>query len=198
MAEKKKISKVMYGNEPLIDLTNDTVDEAYLLVGKTAHRKDGEIIEGKCEYDAKTTIEDGSGKEAVSATEILAGKTAFVNKQELTGSMPNIGKETLTVTDVNKPVKISAGYHDGSGEAKVDTTNITPNNIREGVTILNVTGTMSGSEGVVAEAIEVTSTTSEQVKTPSAGYTHISQVTVKKIPYVESENGSNGITVKIG
>ncbi|WP_432334142.1 hypothetical protein [Coprococcus comes] len=31
-----------------------------------------------------------------------------------------------------------------------------------------------------------------------AGYTHLSQVTVEKIPYVESENSAGGTTVTIG
>lgn len=40
------ISKVVYGNKTLIDLTSDTVTAAKLLSGITAHAKDGSRING--------------------------------------------------------------------------------------------------------------------------------------------------------
>ena len=40
------INKVIFGDRTLIDLTADTVTEDTLLSGFTAHRRDGEIIEG--------------------------------------------------------------------------------------------------------------------------------------------------------
>jgi len=42
------ISKVVYGNETLIDLTDDTVVAAALLSGYTAHGADGAPITGSC------------------------------------------------------------------------------------------------------------------------------------------------------
>ena len=38
----------------------------------------------------------------------------------------------------------------------------------------------------------------EQVILPDSGYTHLSQVTVEAIPYVESDNSAGGKTVTIG
>lgn len=40
------ISKVVYGSDTLIDLTNDTVAEENLVEGFTAHGADGELING--------------------------------------------------------------------------------------------------------------------------------------------------------
>lgn len=41
------VSKVVLGNETLVDLTSDTVSEDTLLEGATAHAANGELIEGK-------------------------------------------------------------------------------------------------------------------------------------------------------
>ena len=41
------VSKVVYGNNTLIDLTADTVTASTLLAGETAHGADGEIITGE-------------------------------------------------------------------------------------------------------------------------------------------------------
>lgn len=59
---------------------------------------------------------------------------------------------------------------------------------------------MSGTEDAHPQAKEVTPSASEQVVLPDSddGYNYLSQVTVKAIPYVESENTAGGITVTIG
>lgn len=41
------INKVVYGNQALIDLTNDTVSAEKLKVGATAHGANGQIISGE-------------------------------------------------------------------------------------------------------------------------------------------------------
>ncbi|MEE1069484.1 MAG: hypothetical protein U0K81_03305, partial [Paludibacteraceae bacterium] len=96
---------------------------------------------------------------------------------------------------------VPQGYHDGSGTVQIDSTEqakLIPANIREGVTILGVGGTMSGSEGVKAQSKSVTPSTEHQTVLPDTGYTHLAQVTVAPIPYVESDNSAGGITVTIG
>ena len=67
------------------------------------------------------------------------------------------------------------------------------------VEILGVTGTMSGEEGIVAQSVSVTPTSSIQTVVPdsSQGYNYISQVTVAAIPYVETSN-AYGLTATIG
>lgn len=72
-------------------------------------------------------------------------------------------------------------------------------NIRDGVTILGVEGTMSGSEDVHAQAKTVTPmTTSQTVLPDSPTYNYLTQVTVNAIPYTETDNASGGKTVTIG
>lgn len=191
------ISKVIYGSETLIDLTNDTVAADKLLSGYTAHGKDGEKITGTCDYDANTQ------SATASADEILSEKTAFVRGSKVTGTMPNKGSVSLTIIDKNDSVTIAKGYHDGTGTAAISSTEkakIIPDNIREGVTLLGVAGTMSGSEDVKAQNKTVTPTTASQTVLPDAddGYTHLAQVTVAAIPYAEAENSAGGKTVTIG
>lgn len=189
------ISKVIYGGRTLIDLTADTVVANKLLSGYTAHGADGEVIDGTCTFDADT--QDATAADA----EILAGKTAYVRGVKKTGIMKNNGAASIKIKAKDEVVQISQGYHDGSGTASLDDTEkakLTPNNIREGVTLFGVLGAMSGSEGVNAQSKEVTSSTVDQTITPDAGYTHLAQVVVRAIPYVESDNAAGGKTVTIG
>lgn len=189
------ISKVVYGGNTLIDLTGDTVTADKLLKGITAHGKDGEVVTGTCTYDVD------SNDATVVVAEILKGKTSYARGQKLVGTMPNNGAVTGTIKTLAGSYAIAQGYHDGSGKVGIDSTEkakITANNIREGVTILGVKGTMTGSERVKAQAKTVTPSSAQQTILPDVGYTHLSQVTVEKIPYVESENSAGGTTVTIG
>lgn len=196
MAEKN-ISKVVYGGKTLIDLTSDTVTADKLLSGVIAHDKSGAAITGVCTYDADT-----SDATAASA-EILSGKTAYVNKIKVTGEMRNNGAVTGSISKKAEAYSIPIGYHDGSGKVTISTTEqakIIATNIRAGVSILGVTGTMSGTESVKAQAKTVTPTTTQQTVLPdsSQGFNYLSQVTVNAIPYNESDNAQGGKTVTIG
>jgi hypothetical protein len=194
------ISKVIYGGETLIDLTTDSVKADKLLKGYTAHGADGEVINGACEYDAKTTI-DNSTEKAATEAEILSGKTAFVNKNKLTGTMKNNGAVAGKITTKAGKYTIPQGYHDGSGTVQIDSTEqakLIASNIRDGVTILGVEGNMSGSEDVKAQSKSVTPSTAQQIVLPEAGYTHLTQVTVEAIPYEETNHTAGGKTATIG
>ena len=190
-----KISKVVYGGETLIDLTADTVKAEHLIKGYTAHGADGEKITGTNEWDSNT-------QDATAAdSEILTGKTAYVKGTKKTGTMPNNGAVAGTISTKTGVYTVPKGYHDGSGKVQIASTEqakLTPENIRQGVTVLGVTGTMSSSEGVKAQSKTATPSTEEQVILPDSGYTHLSQVTVAPIPYDESDNSAGGITVIIG
>ena len=192
-----KINKIIYGGETLIDLTTDTVQADKLLKGYKAHDKSGEVITGTCEYDSNTS------DATASADEILSGETAYVNSNKITGTMKNNGAVTGTITTKAGIYTVPQGYHDGSGKVSIATAEqakIIPDNIRQGVTILGVQGTMSGTEGAKSQTKEVTPSTSEQTILPDTtqGYNYLSQVLVKAIPYVESSNSAGGITVTIG
>ena len=191
----KKVNKVVYGGTVLIDLTGDTVTADKVLTGYTAHDKSGETITGTCNYDVNS--EDAT----VAVAEILTGKTAYARGSKITGTMPNNGAVTKTISTKAQEVSIAQGYHDGSGKVSISSTEqskIIPTNIRDGVTILGVTGTMSGTEGAKAQAKTVTPTTAVQNVLPDDGYNYLSQVTVNAIPYVESDNSAGGTTVTIG
>ena len=188
------INKVIYGGTTLIDLTADTVTADKLAKNVTAHDKSGAIITGTNTYDADTT------DATATAAEILSTKTAYVNGTKLTGTMPNRGAVTGSISTVDGVYTIPQGYHDGSGTVGIDSTEaakIVAANIREGVEILGVTGTMSGEEGVVAQSKTATPKTTQQVITPDTGYNYLSQVTVAAIPYSETDNAAGGKTVTI-
>lgn len=189
------VNKVIFGGETLIDLTGDTITADKLARGVTAHDKSGASITGTNTFDSDT-------QDATAAVaEILAGKTAYVRGAKLTGTMKNNGSVTGTISAKAGTYTVPQGYHDGSGKVQIASTEqakLVPENIREGVTILGVAGSMSGSEGVKPQSKSVTPSTEEQVVLPDTGYTHLSQVTVAPIPYVESDNAAGGVTVTIG
>lgn len=193
----KNISKVVYGGKTLIDLTADTVTADKLLSTYTAHDKSGALVTGTCTFDADTS--DASA----AVAEILAGKTAYVNGKKLTGTMKNNGAATGTISTKDESYTIPIGYHDGSGKVAISDTEqakLIATNIRSGVKILGVTGTMSGTEGAKAQAKTATPKTTAQTILPDStgGYNYLSQVTVEAIPYNENENPQGGLTVTIG
>lgn len=189
------ISKVVYGGTTLIDLTADTVKKEHLLEGYIAHGADGEKITGECTYDSDT-------QDATAAdSEILIDKVAYVKGNRITGKMKNNGAVTGTISVKDYKYPVPQGYHDGSGTVGISSTEqakLIPDNIREGVSILGVTGTMSGSEDMKAQSKEVTPSTEEQIVLPDSGYNALAQVTINPIPYVESDNSAGGKTVTIG
>lgn len=190
------INKVIYGGETLIDLTNDTVTADKMLTGYTAHDKSGAPVTGTCDYDSNT--QDATA----TAAELLETKTAYVNGSKVTGTMPNRGAVTGSIAAKEEQYTVPNGFHDGSGKVGINAAEkakIIPDNIRAGISILGVDGTMSGTEGANPQSKEVTPTTSDQVILPDSeeGYNFLSQVTVKAIPYIETENASGGTTVTI-
>ena len=188
-------NKIIFGNEVLIDLSADTVEPSKLASGYTAHDRSGAVITGTNTFDADTSDADAT------ASEILNTKTAYVNGVKITGTMPNRGAVAGVIDDISQPYVIPNGYHDGSGTVSIDATEqakIVPANIRAGVDILGVTGTMSGMEDVVAQTKNVTPYTTAQMIVPDTGYNYLSQVNVAAIPYTETPNAAGGITVTIG
>lgn len=189
------INKVIYGGRTLIDLTGDTVTADKLLKDSTAHDKSGAAIVGTCTFDVDST------DATVAVAEILKGKTAYARGAKLTGTMNNNGAVAGTITTKDEVYTVPQGYHDGSGTVQIDATEqakLIPANIREGITVLGVEGTMSGTEDANPQAKNVTPSTAEQTILPDEGYNYLSQVVVAAIPYAESENAAGGITATIG
>ncbi len=195
MANSYNNKIVLASGEVLIDLTGDTVDATHVLDGFTFHDKSGAPVTGTCTYDSDTS------DDTAAVGEILSGKTAHARGALLTGTMPNNGAQMGSISTKEQEVIIAQGYHDGSGKVSIladEQAKLIPSNIREGITILGVEGTMSGSESVVAQARTVTPKFTQQVISPEDGYTHLSQVTVYPITVSYSDNSAGGKTVTIG
>lgn len=195
MANQYNSKVVLASGEVLMDLTSDTIDAAHLLEGVTAHDKSGAPITGTCTYDSDTT------EDTAAASEILSGKTAHARGAQLTGTMTNRGAVTGTITTKAQEYTIPQGYHDGSGKVSIasgEQAKIIAENIRDGITILGVEGTMSGSEDMSAQAKSVTPTFAQQTISPDTGYNCLSEVTVAAITVTYSDNSAGGKTVTIG
>ena len=187
------INKVVYGTNVLIDLTADTVTADKLAQGITAHDKSGAAITGTNTFDADT-------QDATAAVaEVLTGKTFYARGSKLTGTMPDNDSISGEISDKNTPYTVPLGYHDGSGTvgiAETEKAKLIGGNIKQGITILGVSGTYSG-ESVSAQSKEATPTTQQQVIQPDEGYDYLASVTVLAIPYSETENAAGGKTVTI-
>lgn len=189
------VNKVIWDGKTLIDLTGDTIAPSKILSGYKGHDKSGAAITGNCTFDADTSTA------TATATEILKGKTAYVKGAAVTGTMPNNGAVAGTIATKAGSYTVPRGYHDGSGKVTIDATEqakLIAANIRDGITILGVEGTMSGSENMKAQAKTVTPSSSAQEVLPDEDYNCLSSVTVNAIPYSETANEAGGMTVTIG
>ena len=194
MAENQHVNKIVYGNTVLIDLTADTVTEDKILASYTAHDASGNIITGTCDFDVN------SQDATVKVAEMLIGKTAYARGTKLTGTMPNNGSVSLTISGVNDEVSVAQGYHDGSGKVSIletEKAKLIASNIKQGITILGVTGTLEPSSAIKVHSKTVTPKTTQQTILPDEGYDYLAQVTVNPIPYVETDNSAGGKTVTI-
>lgn len=188
------VNKVIIGNEVKLDLTTDTVTADKLLKGATAHDKAGEKVTGTCEYD----IDSSAATAAVA--EVLSGKTFAARGEMFTGTMPNNGAVSGKISTKAQEYSVPMGFHDGSGKVSISTTEqakLIPSNLKQGVSILGVTGSYSG-EAIKAHSKTVTPALSAQTVLPDSGYDYLSQVTVNAIPITETENSAGGITLTIG
>lgn len=193
MAEGKLVNKVIFGDETLIDLTADTVSADKLTQGITAHDKTGAVITG-------TSTKDSDTSDATAAVaEILVGKTAYARGAKLTGTMPDNGGMAGSITAKAQEVSVLMGFHDGSGKVSIATSEqekLIPANIKQGITVLGVSGEYTG-EGMTLQSKTVTPTKTVQTIQPDTGYDALSSVTVNAIPYTETENAAGGTTVTI-
>lgn len=179
----------------LIDLTTDTAVAADVKSGKYFHLATGERVQGSNTYDSDTTDANAT------ASEILSGKTAYVNKNKITGEMTNNGAVSGTISTKAGTYTVPAGYHSGLGSVAIDSTEqakIIASNIKSGITILGVTGDYSG-EAITAGAVTATPYLTAQTILPSSiSKDYISQVNVAAIAIAYSDNAAGGRTCTIG
>lgn len=189
----KLINKVVYGDQTLIDLTADSVTEDTLAQGITAHDKSGKQITGISTKDSDTS------DATAAVAEILVGKTAYARGTKLTGTMPDNGGMSGSITAKEQEVSVPLGFHDGSGKvsiAEAEQEKIIPANIKQGITLLGIPGEYTG-EGAQLQSKTVTPSKMEQTVQPDEGYDGLASVVVNAIPYTETENAAGGKTVTI-
>lgn len=190
------VNKVVSNGVTKIDLTADTVAASNLLSGITAHDRSGAPIEG-----TMPSLATATGDANATTATILTGYSGYVAGAKVTGAMPNIGAQSIVIDDKNDSISISAGYHDGSGTAVLDSTEkskLIAENIKNGVVLLGVTGSYTGSENVTLQSKSATPNFTSQTITADSGYTGLSQVTVAAIPITYSDNAQGGQTMTIG
>lgn len=196
MAENPYVNQVgLADGTILIDLTTDTAVAADVASGKYFHLATGQRVQGSSTKDSNTTDANAS------ASEILSGRTAYVNKNKITGEMTNNGAVSGTISTKAGTYTIPAGYHSGLGSvgiSSVEQQKIIPENIKSGISLLGIEGTYSG-EAVTAGAVSATPYLTSQTILPSSiSKDYISQVTVAAIAVTESDNAAGGKTVTIG
>ena len=152
MANQYNSKVVLSNGTVLMDLTGDTVDAAHVLSGYTFHGKDGAPGTGSCTYDSDTS------DDTAAVGEILLGKTAHARGAALTGTMPNNGSVSGTISTKAGTYTVPQGFHDGSGSVQIaasEQAKIIEGNIKSGVQILGVTGSYSG-ESISAQSKSAT------------------------------------------
>lgn len=195
MANNQYVNQVgLADGTVLIDLTTDTALAADVQSGKYFHLATGERVQGTSTKDSDTTDANAA------ASEILSGKTAYVNKNKITGEMPNNGAVSGTISTKAGTYTVPAGYHSGLGSVGISSTEqakIIASNIKSGIEILGVTGSYSG-EAVDVTSVNITPYLTAQTVLPPSGYDYISQANVAAITITESDNAAGGKTVTIG
>lgn len=106
------VSKVVYGANTLMDLTDDTVTPEVLLSGETAHNAMGEKIVGTMQTSSITqTILDNIWREIA----IENSKIVYSEQKTITVLDTDITNKTITVSLSFNPSEQRLIYHNGSG-----------------------------------------------------------------------------------
>lgn len=113
---------------------------------------------GELNFPAPTTGIDTTDATAAAA-EILEGRTAYMQQKRVVGTMPNLGE--LEIEPTTEEIVIGPGFIEESKILPVTNTideNIDAKNIKRGVTILGVDGTLDvdlDTSDATAEGIDI-------------------------------------------
>lgn len=123
--------------------SDKTIPDGYIAPGsKVVGDPDllsGNIRAGKDIFGVVGNVIESTGDAA--AGDVLAGKTfSKAGQAGITGTMPNHGAISQTITQQGGQYIIPAGYHSGSGRVTAQFSNLVPENVREGITIGGVNG----------------------------------------------------------
>ena len=142
------------------------------------------------------SIETGIDTRDATATanDIISGKTAYVNGEKITGAIPNNGE--LNITPSTETQSIPAGYTSGGIVRAVDNfidENIVAENIKLGVTILGVEGTLSQSENL-QEQLDAQDLIIQQLQEELAGKASSGQLSYSELFALANSIYDTGIT----
>lgn len=95
-------------------------------------------------WDGTNFILLGEGGEYGNATaaQVLAPNTIGTENGIVTGTMPNQGSKSVTLTSQGQQYAIPAGFHDGTGKVTTSFANLVAGNIKNGVNIGGVVGSL--------------------------------------------------------
>lgn len=110
-----------------------------------------------------------------AAGDILSGKTAHTNGGAVTGSMPNNGDTSGTISTAAGTVTVPAGYTSGGTVeiAEAEQAKVVSGNIKAGVTLLGV----SGKNSVVDTEISADAASASTILSGKKAFVNGSEVT---------------------
>ena len=147
-------------------------EAAEVVAGKTFTSTAGLKVTG-------TRVDLDTSDATAAATDVLSGKTAYVNGVKVTGSMTNNGAVSKTLDADTISYTVPAGYHNGSGKVQIST---------ETKTAMPTTSSQSitPSGGKVLSAVTVEAIPSQYVDTSDATAT-AANIQIGKTAYVNGE-----------
>lgn len=95
------VSKVIYGNQTVMDISNDTVTPQSLLSGATAHSASGEAISGTA--NPGHVIKNASGTSLTQRT-ILQFGDGFTTADDSTNQKTTVNLSLMTASDMDDVV----------------------------------------------------------------------------------------------
>lgn len=191
------INKVIYGGRTIMDISDEQLNNVTaenILIGHGTFDKNGEHIDGTCDYNCNTHDDN------VNDISVLDGVIYHTPQgNQSTGTMPNNDVQTITIDAeqyASTTIPIEYGY--SAPNSSVVITNIESNEIAEGVTLFGIVGSHhSGTIEYDTEHNYAVPLTTQQTVSPETGKV-FANVTVYAIPYREVQTaGTSGYTADI-